>query len=195
MEVPMFEPQRLHRLSEAAYRDLRFDLIHRVEGVRREPYFDSAHDGPKPTIGIGFNLRDAAVRTQVLSAFGLDTGAHAATVQKLQQLLDDTSIHEAATLQQQLDAVMAQSGAGRDRFAFSDGEAGLAEMRGAFDIIADQKMAFVLRKTDYPRDDNGDPIFAAELATLTFPGLQQRRPDRPRPDPRPGPGGPCRGLV
>lgn len=37
-----------------AYVDLRFKVIPQLEGVRREPYLDTAKDR-KPTIGIGFN--------------------------------------------------------------------------------------------------------------------------------------------
>ena len=58
--------------SQTAYRDLRFDFLKRVEDTRTLPYLDSKQI---PTVGIGFNLRDANVRQEVFKTMKIDATA------------------------------------------------------------------------------------------------------------------------
>ncbi|TKB72939.1 MAG: hypothetical protein E8D46_10695, partial [Nitrospira sp.] len=58
--------------TRTEYVTRRYDDISRLEGIREFMYFDTATP-PKPTIGIGFNLRDDAVRTAALQAMKIDT--------------------------------------------------------------------------------------------------------------------------
>lgn len=51
-----------HTLSEAAYKTARYDFKKQLEGMELDAYVDSVG---KPTIGVGFNLRDSDVRSAV----------------------------------------------------------------------------------------------------------------------------------
>lgn len=46
-----------HTLDPDAYRDGRFELLAKLEGVKSAAYVDTAQGSPIPTIGIGFNMR------------------------------------------------------------------------------------------------------------------------------------------
>lgn len=58
-----------HTFSGAAYEDLRYEHIKVSEGESLLSYLDSKGIA---TIGVGFNLRDRDVRSEVLKAFGFD---------------------------------------------------------------------------------------------------------------------------
>ena len=53
------------------YRNGLFEFIKQQEAVRTAAYLDTAQP-PRPTIGIGFNLRDSVLQPLVISSFGLD---------------------------------------------------------------------------------------------------------------------------
>ncbi|MBI4002006.1 MAG: hypothetical protein HY348_09510 [Nitrospira defluvii] len=55
----------------AIYRQQRFDEISLLEGVRQFAYLDTARPS-RPSIGIGFNLKDSGVRTQVFEVMQIN---------------------------------------------------------------------------------------------------------------------------
>lgn len=65
-----FDPNNLSQ----RYRDLRYNLLAAVEGVRSTPYYDSEN---LLSIGIGFNLTDPVVLGFVLDALGVPVGQRA----------------------------------------------------------------------------------------------------------------------
>ncbi|MDP2832526.1 MAG: hypothetical protein Q8Q28_04370 [Pseudomonadota bacterium] len=119
-------------LDRTAYTQLRFDLIRKTEGVKPAAYLDGVGI---PTIGIGFNLKDDAVRELVLDAF------------KVMERVDRNAIRDIVNpvtpypsntaLQTALNAKMAElqglGRANRAAFAFTSGATGITEMRDVFD--------------------------------------------------------------
>ena len=73
------------------YEAQRLALIKRFEGSSPAPYYDAA-DTPHPTIGIGFNLDEPDVRTNVYDAMGIPAAKRA----NLDAILADRSILNAA---------------------------------------------------------------------------------------------------
>lgn len=62
--------------NQTAYQDLRFGFLKQVEDTRTLPYLDSKQI---PTVGVGFNLRDANVRLEVFNAMKIDVNQISAT--------------------------------------------------------------------------------------------------------------------
>jgi Ca2+-binding RTX toxin-like protein len=141
-------------LSIEDYKQARFNLIRQIEGAPRDPYFDQLGI---PTIGIGFNLTVLPVRERVFQALGLgaDLSGYPPLVQQQeqfyrQQIID--TINNAGneeTLRDVLNSIMENRADDaalqaaipplelRTTFAFSPNEAGLQEMRGAFDYLVE----------------------------------------------------------
>ncbi|MEQ1824236.1 MAG: hypothetical protein ABL949_17150 [Fimbriimonadaceae bacterium] len=135
--------------SQTAYRDLRFDFLKQVEDTRTLPYLDSKQ---KPTIAVGFNLRDSNVLQRVFEAMKIDiavpglTPAQQAAEQGYIDLLEAAIVLPYAPgqnniLRPNLDAVMFNRAhdpllqglahiAGRNTF-----EMNTTEMRTAFDLL------------------------------------------------------------
>jgi len=71
------------------YKQLRYEIISKVEGIRKKPYPDSKGI---PTIGIGFNLRDINVRKAVLKALDFDKSDSSDTAY-IKQIEDSINDH------------------------------------------------------------------------------------------------------
>ncbi|MEW5891332.1 MAG: calcium-binding protein, partial [Pseudomonadota bacterium] len=140
----------LHTLTRQQYEDLRFAVIAALEGKERLPYVDNAKER-NPTIGIGFNLRDTDSRRRVFDALGIGPGP-AQTA--LENVIDDRSIRDNATLRARLDAAYGAP------FAFAAGAVGDQQIRSVFDILVQEKETIVKSLTGVQSD-------SLELLVLT----------------------------
>src|SRR5262245_15999530 len=64
------------------YEEWRWDFIRQAEGSKTDAYYDTAHEsqgGPKPTIGIGFNLQDSTMFDLVVDAIFYPVGGQTDT--------------------------------------------------------------------------------------------------------------------
>ena len=110
-------------LGQAAYEELRREIIADVEQLREAAYFDSASDGSKATIGYGYNLAEGTIREAVFTALGMGLARPLTPDQLAQerdfrdrithivtrnQDADNTPITDDAQLQAAINAVMAE---------------------------------------------------------------------------------------
>ncbi len=142
----------LNLLDEATYKSIRLSLLKNVEEKKDENgqpilsktvYFDGDADGlGNPTIGIGMNLRDSAVRGFVagwmLERYDItDPNIIKATSAEIKTAVDETSSYKTATsLQEELNRIMAnKSGNPSATCSFSDEQ----EVEGAFVGLAEKE--------------------------------------------------------
>jgi GH24 family phage-related lysozyme (muramidase) len=88
---------QFHEITSATvYEDGRFSLISEAEGLRTAAYLDTSGI---PSIGIGFNLRDATLQPLVFRAFGIDPSNPLldATQQAREQLQSLPALQEGVT--------------------------------------------------------------------------------------------------
>jgi GH24 family phage-related lysozyme (muramidase) len=94
-------------ISNQNYDDLLFQVIKNTEGTETRPYIDAKGI---PTIGIGFNLREASIREEVLEKFGFDLTASSGSAEKqyIQQIENavNGSYSSNLALQQALNGIM-----------------------------------------------------------------------------------------
>lgn len=132
-------------LTEQLYKDLRYDILVNVEesgDPKESPYSDSKGIA---TIGIGFNLRDAFVRTAVLRKLGFNVdnpnAAEQGYITRIEQAVSQ-SYETGTAVQAALDSIMydrsvdpnvtaPEGETKRDSFSFSSN----SEIRQVFDQI------------------------------------------------------------
>ena len=164
-----------HPLSPTEYSAFRYDFLLRLEETgdpKEVVYLDSA--SPRnPTIGIGFNLKDAAVRNQVFLGLGIDTAvanlAEKKYVKKLTEVIARSySLADLSTLISDLNAVMAErlsdenvtTPAKKERFEFNE-----AEIISVFNAVAEAKESTVNAWLNIPQSRERAVLFSLAFNT------------------------------
>lgn len=120
----------LHQISnQSDFLSALYNFLVGQEDPVRTVYLDNA-PSRVPTIGVGFNLRATDSLTAVVRAFGVDPLSESNVVSQLAVVFNSTVL-SATQMQSQADGIMQANGRSIG-FRFSEGAAGLTEMRNLF---------------------------------------------------------------